>query len=911
MSVDVQRSQDSPQGVKRQLAMGFQGTQLKCETVDDPDLSKTLHHFFGHSDFKPGQREVIEAALAGRDTVVFWATGSGKSICYQMTALYSGKTVVVVSPLISLMTDQVHKFNATAGAAKGGPRAVFLGSAQADRNVETEAMRGCYQLVYVTPEKLCGGLLDRLKVLRSEGKLALIAVDEAHCISEWGHDFRPAYRTIKQVREVIPDVPLMALTATAVPRVQTDIVQQLSLASPTISRSSFDRPNLVLTCTRKTNKHADLTRIEKLIAEGGATIVYVPTQAETESVAGFLRDRLGSKDIRVDCYHGGRYMLDREKAHTDFLSGRIQVIVATVAFGMGIDKPDIRRIVHYGPPKTVEEYYQQVGRAGRDGLTAHCELISSDSDFQNYASEFYLGGLTPEAKEQQLKSTAALRSFAASTTCRRRWLLQYFGEEPTFGDWCGTCDNSRTAKTHAGDLTRDFRNPALIIFEAIACCEDFPRAMTELMSIIKGSWKPKDFERNAQRKVETMERIKLMKQGLSPVMRREEFLKELVGTLCNAGLLERRSVQADAGGRSITFDVYVRSAKGKETHASKAPVLLAVPQGIRQQEEEERKNNEKRKQELVEYGVDLKKIPVKELEHGQGETINAQLEWGRRLTSYRQRDQEEKAQKLEELKSRIERWRQDSAEKFKMAPGAVVGDALVFRLAYTKPTSVDALREVGVRIANVDELAALMRSSVDELFPEPKASTDDSDHVGNAAPAAMIFPSTWKPPKWEKAIYKTSKGGALPSWELYYNRWAKGEAPQAIAVNPPSGKAVQVSTVFGHVLTAMTHGKEVDLGLLSQQCDTKPPNHEEWQKMEEAAAVRDQNVDADDYKSKEVLCGILGEENVNVEPMKKSEDQKNREAIWYGRLKWWEALRRIRFPVKFEAQGGDSKRLRT
>jgi len=362
--MDSSRPPASPlaeQGAKRPLGFGYQGADATATPgtntlQSDPAVLKTLQKYFGFGVFRSGQQEIIEAALAGRDTAVFWATGSGKSICYQLPALHLGRTVVVVSPLISLMVDQVTKFNATAGAS-GGPRACLLGSAQVDPKVEGDAARGLYQLVYVTPEKLASSFLDRLKILHAEGGLGLLAVDEAHCISEWGHDFRPAYRQIKNVRQVIPGLPIMTLTATAVPRVQNDIIQQLGMINPEVSLNSFDRPNLKLTCTRKQSKAVDLARIAQSCAEGGSTIVYVPTQAETDAVAQYLSERLQATGVTVSSYHGGKYGPDREAAHMDFLSGRAQVIVATVAFGMGIDKPDIRRIVHFGPPKTVEEYY--------------------------------------------------------------------------------------------------------------------------------------------------------------------------------------------------------------------------------------------------------------------------------------------------------------------------------------------------------------------------------------------------------------------------------------------------------------------------------------------------------------------------------------------------------------------------
>lgn len=913
----------SPEGVKRPLGFGYQGKDPSSlsQVASDPAVVKTLCDYFGFSNFRAGQQAVIEAALAGQDTAVFWATGSGKSICYQLPALHLGRTVVVVSPLISLMLDQVTKFNATAGAAPGAPRACFLGSAQNDPSVEGDAMRGLYQLVYVTPEKLGTSLLDRLKVLHAEGGLALLAVDEAHCISEWGHDFRPAYRQIKNVREVIPGLPIMSLTATAVPRVQNDILKQLGMTNPVVSKNSVDRPNLRLVCTRKQNKQADLARIAKLVAEGGSTIVYVPTQSETDMVAMFLSENLRALGVEVRSYHGGKYGPDREAAHFDFLSGRAQVIVATVAFGMGIDKPDIRRIVHYGPPKTVEEYFQQIGRAGRDGLSSSCELIGNDTDFNSYASDFYTKGLTPEGKEVQLKSTEALRSFAAACSCRRRWLLEYFGETPQFGDRCGTCDVCTTSAAHVGDLTRDFRQPASVVFEAVAATEDFPQAVSTLLAIMTGTWKSK-YPNGAsdKRKVDAVERIKRIKGSMPPLMRRGAFMREMITTLCNTGYLERQRKSVQVAGSTYTnnFEVYVRTPKGKDATGGHMEVRLPVPQELRQQEEEDKKRIEARKAELVKSGVDLKKIPVKELEQGEGKTIDATLEWTRRLNHIREGGNVEKARRYDELRSRILSWRNDVASKLRMAPGAVLGEDLVFKLAYSQPTSADALRGAGVRIVNVDELAALMQASANELFPkalsDPISANGNSDETGGSPPgnAPMVLPDVlWQAAtKWMNAVYKPGRGGKLPAWEEYYNRWAKGEHPQGIAMNPPSGKAVQVNTVFSHILTALTFGKPVNLSLLAQQCEFSPPLEDEWRRMEEAAAVRNVDVNAVDYVGKEVLCGILGPENVNMEYADKSEESKALEQQWRQRMKWWESLRRVNFPVKFDSASGDAKRQR-
>ena len=323
-------------------------------------LDASLFEYFGYDEFREGQRDVVEAALAGRDVAVFWATGRGKSICYQLPALHTGRTAIVVSPLISLMTDQVERLNNTVG--RGTRRvAAFLGSAQMDDTIEGRAFAGEFPLIYMSPEKLmAGSTLSRLAEMHARTPLLLFAIDEAHCVSEWGHDFRADYRQLGLLRQRMPQVPIVALTATAVPEVQKDIMDSLALRSPVVQRQSSFRQNLTLRCTRKTGGglSEDLAELLATLKAAEAqhatpsTLIYVPSKNEAEKVCEFL----SSRGVTCDFYHAGRSPLQREAVHLAFLSGRMPVVCATVAFGMGIDKPDIRRVVHYGAPKTAEEY---------------------------------------------------------------------------------------------------------------------------------------------------------------------------------------------------------------------------------------------------------------------------------------------------------------------------------------------------------------------------------------------------------------------------------------------------------------------------------------------------------------------------------------------------------------------------
>jgi len=703
-----------------------------------------LKHYFGHESFRPGQQEVVLAAQSGRDAAIFWTTGGGKSICYQLPAVQTGKTVVVVSPLISLMQDQVHKFNATVGAQDGGHRACFLGSAQHDPRVETAALAGDFRLVYVTPEKLTIGFLDRLKGLQSQSRLLLIAVDEAHCISEWGHDFRPAYRELRQIRQVLPNVPLMALTATASSRVQRDILTQLQLKPDVLhAKSSFDRPNLKLACCRKAGRASDLQRIAKSIrGASGATIVYTMTQREADMMAEFLAESLADTGIKVGAYNGGLSLAVREETHIAFLSGRIQVMCATVAFGMGIDKLDVRHIIHYGPPKTVEEYFQQIGRAGRDGLEAKCELICADSDFSAYSSEFYTKDLTAEVAERLKQSTDALRRYASMASCRRRWLLEYFEEALAWGLSCGTCDACGAQSAGApGEQHRDFSQAARPVLLTAASFGHKGQSMTTFWQILAGTWKPKGIQTSfpaAADRVKTT--IQEARQGLPAIYRQEAFVKELIGMMVNEGYLKRESMTWEGASFRNTYDAYSLTETGQQALNDSAEVRLPVPMAVRRREEEQRRKMEARRAEVRSVGVDPQTIPEAAL----AEDNSPVLWYARKLRYWRESGKEElvkRAAKHEELHKRILEWRDEAAVRLRMAPAAVLSESAAIALTFVKPTTVEDVKSTGVRIAGVEDLALLIEAAKRELFASGShASLEDETVDAIATPVRKRSP---------------------------------------------------------------------------------------------------------------------------------------------------------------------------
>jgi ATP-dependent DNA helicase RecQ len=391
-------------------------------------LLPILKQTFGFASFRPLQEEIIRDALDGRDVFALLPTGGGKSLCFQLPALVKPGLVVVVSPLIALMKDQVDALRAS------GVAATFLNS-----SIETAESRsrlrglhqGEYRLLYVAPERLMlSGFLDDLRNWR----VNLIAVDEAHCVSEWGHDFRPEYRQLSKLRDLFPKVPMMALTATATERVRTDIIKHLRLREPGRYEASFNRPNLTYRVLAKAKPYEQtLEFVRGRPRESG--IVYCQSRKSTE----ILAERLNADGVRAQPYHAGLTPEERSRNQELFLRDEVRVICATIAFGMGINKPNVRFVIHYDLPKNVEGYYQETGRAGRDGLPAECLLLFSAGDVvkqRRFVDE------KPDPAEQQVARDQLQRMvhYAESSGCRRRELLGYFGEEFE-ADNCGGCDS--------------------------------------------------------------------------------------------------------------------------------------------------------------------------------------------------------------------------------------------------------------------------------------------------------------------------------------------------------------------------------------------------------------------------------------------------------------------------------------
>ena len=402
---------------------------------EDTLLHEKLKEYFGFSSFKGNQEAVIRNVLEGKDTFVLMPTGGGKSLCYQLPALLMEGVAIVISPLIALMKNQVdamRTFSTESGIAH------FLNSSlnkSAVAQVRNDVLAGKTKLLYFAPESLTKE--DNVAFLRKV-KVSFYAIDEAHCISEWGHDFRPEYRRIRPIINEIGTAPLIALTATATPKVQMDIQKNLGMSDASVFKSSFNRPNLYYEIRPKHDVDREIIRYIKQ-HEGKSGIIYCLSRKKVEE----LTELLVANGIRALAYHAGMDAQTRAANQDDFLMERVEVIVATIAFGMGIDKPDVRYVIHYDIPKSLEGYYQETGRAGRDGGEGHCLTFYSYKDIQKL--EKFMQG-KPIA-EQEIGKLLLLEtvSYAESSMCRRKTLLHYFGEDYT-EDNCGNCDNCRNPK---------------------------------------------------------------------------------------------------------------------------------------------------------------------------------------------------------------------------------------------------------------------------------------------------------------------------------------------------------------------------------------------------------------------------------------------------------------------------------
>src|SRR5437867_6788056 len=503
------------------------------------DLAGALKKHFGYDAFRPLQEEIIRDALAGRDVFALMPTGGGKSLCFQLPALLRDGLTIVVSPLISLMKDQVDALQ-TSGIA-----ATFLNSAL-DRHEAVARLRrlhrGEYRMLYVAPERL---MLDTFLERALNWNIAQIAIDEAHCISEWGHDFRPEYRELKKLRTHFPDVPMMALTATATERVRADIVKQLKLREPRCYVASFNRPNLTYRVVPKTVPYEQLLEFIRS-RPNDSGIVYCASRKSADSLA----TRLGEDAISAKPYHAGLTTAERTKNQELFLRDDARVVTATIAFGMGINKPNVRFVAHYDLPKNLESYYQETGRAGRDGLLSECVLLFSASDV---AKQIHF--IDEKSESEARIARAQLQQmvhYAETRECRRMTLLRYFGEEFAEAS-CDGCDNCLTPRE-----TFDGTIPAqkfLSCVHRILAKSGFGFGLNHVVDVLRGA----DTEAIRQRG-----HNELSTYGIGRELKREAW--QAIGReLLRLGLVEC------APGRFATLSL---TPAGLETLRNRTPITL-------------------------------------------------------------------------------------------------------------------------------------------------------------------------------------------------------------------------------------------------------------------------------------------------------------------------------------------------
>src|SRR6202790_2219971 len=392
-------------------------------------LSQALHRYWGYDSFRPGQANIVKSIAAGRDACVVMPTGGGKSLCYQLPAVLNATTAIVISPLIALMQDQV------AQLLQMGISAACLNAAtppEERTHILRHAATGKYQLLYLSPERIAfGGTVDWLKGL----PISFFAIDEAHCISEWGHEFRPEYRQLNRLRELFPDHPIAAFTASATRRVRHDIIEQLRLRDPYKHIASFRRPNLryiVRQCDARTQNKLLLRAVGQV--SDGSVIVYAPTIARVGDTVDFLEEN----GIAAIGYHGQMEAKARRENQEKWMSDEVRVLVGTMAFGLGINKAAVRSVIHLSLPKSVEQYYQEAGRAGRDSFPADCILLWQRKDLGLHA--YFLGKIgDPAEKERGWQRYREMQHFVESMECRQHHVCKHFGEQPKW-ERCGTCD---------------------------------------------------------------------------------------------------------------------------------------------------------------------------------------------------------------------------------------------------------------------------------------------------------------------------------------------------------------------------------------------------------------------------------------------------------------------------------------
>lgn len=720
---------------------------------------------------------------------------------------------------------------------------------------------------------------------------------------------------------ILSNIPILALTATAVPRVQKDICDSLHLYNPFVSRQSLDRSNLQISVLKKNGvPHAMNDLVSSLNSPGvrsskQSTIVYAPTRSQVDELTLYLQNNVQKEEengVRIEAYHAGLSQDARNQAHTKFLTGFTTVIVATVAFGMGIDKPDTRRVIHFGCPKTLEEYYQQIGRAGRDGLPAECTMYVSESDFDRYKTDFYLGGLSGTARQATEASMAALRVYSLDVeTCRRKALLSYFKETPAFGERCGTCDACKNAKTYGADSQRDF-GPlgARVLLQTIDCLSD--QGIGNIVKVVSGSLVESYRYKFGNSPQSVQQTIQTAKEKLSKKYS-QTYYKDMISQLAQKGHLIEKTKTTSQNGFDRTYTVYNISSQGREVLTNSKPIILSVPESVRQIERDEEAKRQKILARLAENGIPLHNLPQEEVSTGDGVVIRAYSKWFSYTESLKKSGREERISHMEDLLNRVENWRSATAVKQRIAPASVLSEHMLYSIAYTAATmspgvklEATVLEAAGVRSQEIGALVLELGNWVDRVQPKPTSSSPLGSSPG-APSATMVLTETGVGKGWPFAVYKPQKKTGLMVWEQSYVRFAAGESPQTIAMSPSEDRRpVQVKTVVGHILDAIVYGRNVDLQKLASIMAA--PTEQEWDQLQSAEAssgmdvTGDPNIsglNGDKFLMTDFVRPILGETLANTPFSDRTEADRDKVAHWFDLLKWYMSLRRAGYNPTF------------
>jgi ATP-dependent DNA helicase RecQ/Werner syndrome ATP-dependent helicase len=706
--------------------------------------------------------------------------------------------------------------------------------------------------------------------------------------------------------------------------VQKDIIESLHMRNPFVSLQSFDRKNLKIRVITKPSGGvagafsefvAKLRDSKGTLAVAGrkqSTIVYASTRSQVEEIALFLQKNVLHDEIQIEAYHAGLSPNQRTATHTNFLTGKTTVVVATVAFGMGIDKPDVRRIIHYGPPKTLEEYYQQIGRAGRDGLPAECDMYVSLADFDRYKNDFYLGGLNGTALAAIQNSMANLRLYALDPeTCRRSALLKYFSEIPDFGDRCGTCDTCVSLASNSSDSQRDFSTlGARIVLLAVDSLKE--QSLSVILKVIGGntveSYRYKDGSDPLQVKQKILDSFVCLKKKYT-----NEYFRHLMAPLVLRGYIAEGIQTKSFQGQTRSWTTYKITLVG--LNALMKPdtsIVLPVPQSIREIEQKDKEKRLKIIKQLEKDGVKLDKIPSDEIETGDGEVIRAYKKWNMHLETLRKSGKHQMIPHLNQLLSLLEKWRADTAIKYVVAPASVISEHILVAIAYATATlppgmkmDSNSLMAAGVRSREIATLASELGKWIDKFRP---ASTSEKCTV-EVPDRKMVLTTIMPKEPWRYAVYKPQKKTGLATWESSYIRFLNGDSPQTIAMSPDNGRQpIQVSTVVGHILDALAHGRNVDLRRLAPYASL--PTAGEWKKLQTAESVTKLDPTADpsstgNYGEKftltEFLRPIVGNRIADLKSSDRTEEEKQLFSYWCDRLRWYIAFRRAAFQPDFSS----------